>query len=415
MFRVLIGGVIALAIAMGVARFAFTPILPAMQAATGLGTDGAGLLASLNYLGYFIGALGVGLVPHGAVRTAVFRGCLLVSVATTAAMGLDFGNAAQAMPAWSVLRFVSGVASAGIFILGIAMALDTLTRAHGERWAGWLYTGVGTGIASSGLFVALAGGRLGWDGDWLALGAICAVLGLLPALWVTDPPPAAHSPAPHSPALQSPATHSAAGAAPPAKAALSAPLLLLTAAYFLEGGGYIVSGTFLVSILKTNPDTAALGEAAWMVVGLGAMGAGVFWAAVAKRVGSWGALILAHAAQTVSILLPMTGSPTAAVVSAVLFGATFVGIVAQSFALGRALSGGASARVVGTLTAVYGLGQIIGPLPAGMVVARTGSFDSALIGAAAAVVAAGVLLAVGAWIANRRADSRASLPAAPVS
>ncbi|MCG5242747.1 YbfB/YjiJ family MFS transporter [Azospirillum doebereinerae] len=403
MFRVLIGGVIALAIAMGVARFAFTPILPAMQAATGLGTDGAGFLASLNYLGYFIGALGAGLVPHGVVRTTVFRVCLLFSVATTAAMGLDFGNAAEAMPAWSVLRFVSGVASAGIFILGIAMALDTLARAQGERWAGWLYTGVGTGIASSGLFVALAGGRLGWDGDWLALGAICAVLGVLPALWVTDPPPVAR-----------PTAHTA-GAAPPAKAAaLSAPLLLLTAAYFLEGGGYIVSGTFLVSILKTNPDTAALGEAAWMVVGLGAMGAGVFWAAVARRIGSWGALILAHAAQTVSILLPMTGSPTAAVVSALLFGATFVGIVAQSFALGRALSGGASARVVGTLTAVYGLGQIIGPLPAGMVVARTGSFDSALIGAAAAVVTGGVLLAVGAWIAGRQTESRASLPAAPV-
>ncbi|MBP2228387.1 MFS family permease [Azospirillum agricola] len=402
MFRVLIGGVISLAIAMGVARFAFTPILPAMQSATGLGTDGAGFLASLNYLGYFIGAIGAGLVPHGRVRTNVFRLSLLLNVASTAAMGIDFGNAAQAMPAWSVLRFVSGVTSAGMFILGIAMVLDTLARAQGERWAGWLYMGVGTGIASSGLFVALVGGRLGWTGDWLALGAICAAIGLLPALWLTDPPPAAH------------ASHAAAPTAGAGKAdgkngassALSAPLLLLTAAYFLEGGGYIVSGTFLVSILKTDPAMAALGETAWMVVGLGAMGAGVFWAAVARRVGSWWALILAHLAQTVGILLPMTGSPTAALVSAILFGGTFVGIVSQAFALGRSLSGGASAKVVGTLTAVYGLGQIIGPLPAGMVVARTGSFDSALLGAAAAVVAGAVLLAAGAWIAGRRAEER---------
>lgn len=405
MIRVLIGGVIALAIAMGVARFAFTPILPAMQAATGLGTDGAGLLASLNYLGYFVGAVAAGLVPHGPVRTAVFRLALLVSVASTAAMGIDFGTATQAMLPWSVLRFVSGVSSAGIFILGIAMVLDTLTRAHGERWAGWLYTGVGTGIASSGLFVALLGGRLGWTGDWLALGAICAVAGLLPALWVTDPTPASH------PAAASPPSAKAGAKT----AALSAPLLLLTVAYFLEGGGYIVSGTFLVSILKTTPDTAALGEAAWMVVGLGAMAAGVFWAAVARRIGSWSALILAHIAQTIGILLPMTGSPTAAVVSALLFGGTFVGIVSQSFALGRALSGGASARVVGTLTAVYGLGQIIGPLPAGLVVARTGSFDSALWGAAAAVIAGAALLAAGAWIAGRQADARTPLPNANVS
>lgn len=406
MVRVLIGGVIALAIAMGVARFAFTPILPAMQAATGLGADGAGFLASLNYLGYLAGALAMGWVPHGPRRTAVFRLCLLTSVASTAAMGLDFGDAAQAMVPWSVLRFVSGLSSAGIFILGIAMTLDALARAKGERWAGWLYTGIGFGIASSGLFVALGGGALagaglGWRGDWLALGAICAALGLLPAAWVVDPPPAA------------PATAQPGGAAP--AAVLTAPLLLLTAAYFLEGGGYIVSGTFLVSILKTNPDTAALGEAAWMVVGLGAMAAGVFWAAVARRVGSWGALILAHLTQTVGILLPMTGSPTLAVVSALLFGITFVGIVSQAFALGRSLSGGASARVVGTLTAVYGVGQIIAPLPAGMVVARTGSFDSALVGAAAAVILGTLLLALGAWIAARRASMGAARPVAKAS
>lgn len=162
MVRVLVGGLIGLAIAMGVARFAFTPILPAMQEATGLRADGAGLLASLNYLGYFIGALGAGLVPHGATRTAMYRLSLLVSVATTAAMGLDLGDAGQAMPGWLVLRFLSGVSSAGIFILGIAMVLDTLTRRGGERFAGWLYTGVGLGIASSGLFVALFGDRLGW-------------------------------------------------------------------------------------------------------------------------------------------------------------------------------------------------------------------------------------------------------------
>lgn len=400
MVRVLVGGVIGLAIAMGVARFAFTPILPAMQAATGLGTDGAGLLASLNYLGYFVGALGMGLVPHGAARTAVFRLSLLLSVVTTAAMGLDLGDAGQAMPVWLVLRFLSGVSSAGIFILGVAIVLDTLTRQGGERFAGWLYTGVGLGIASSGLFVALFGGRLGWAGDWLALAAICAVLGLLPGLWVRDPaqPP------------QAAAAGTAGNAAAAARAGgLSAPLLLLTVAYFLEGGGYIVSATFLVSILKTDPGTAAVGEAAWMVAGLGAVGAGVFWAAVARRTGSWWSLILAHLTQAVAILLPMTGSPTVAVISALLFGGTFVGIVSQAFALGRQLSAGASAKVVGALTAAYGLGQIIGPLPAGLVVTHTGSFNAALLGAAAAVLLGALLLALGMVIAARRSAAEPAL------
>lgn len=398
MVRVLVGGVIGLAIAMGVARFAFTPILPAMQAATGLGADGAGLLASLNYLGYFVGALGMGLVPHGATRTAVFRLSLLLSIVTTAAMGLDLGDAGQAMPVWLVLRFLSGVSSAGIFILGVAMVLDTLARQGGERFAGWLYTGVGLGIASSGLFVALFGGRLGWAGDWLALAAICAVLGLLPGLWVRDPAP------------QPQAAAGTAGNAAAARAGgLSAPLLLLTLAYFLEGGGYIVSATFLVSILKTDPGTAAVGEAAWMVAGLGAIGAGVFWAAVARRTGSWWSLILAHLTQAVTILLPMTGSPTVAVISALLFGGTFVGIVSQAFALGRQLSAGASAKVVGALTAAYGLGQIIGPLPAGLVVTHTGSFNAALLGAAAAVLLGALLLAVGMVLAGRRSSAGPAL------
>lgn len=393
MVRVLVGGLIGLAIAMGIARFAFTPILPAMQEATGLRADGAGLLASLNYLGYFAGALGAGLVPHGPTRTAMYRLSLLVSVGTTAAMGLDLGDAGQAMPVWLVLRFLSGVSSAGIFILGIAMVLDTLARGGGERLAGWLYTGIGLGIASSGLFVALFGGRLGWAGDWLALGAICAVLGLMPGFWVRDP------------ARQNHAAAKAEGASPARRGGLSAPLLLLTLAYFLEGGGYIVSATFLVSILKTDPGTAAVGEAAWMVVGIGAMGAGVFWAAVARRSNSWWSLILAHLTQTVAILLPMTGSPTASVISALLFGGTFVGIVSQAFALGRQLSAGASARVVGALTAAYGLGQIIGPLPAGLVVTRTGSFNAALLGAAAAVVLGTLLLVLGMVIAGRRSSA----------
>lgn len=393
MVRVLIGGVLVLVISMGVGRFAFTPILSAMQAATGLGTDAAGLLASLNYLGYFLGALGVGLVPQGAARTAVFRTALIASVTSTAGMGFTEG-----MAAWAVLRFVSGLASAGLFILGIAMTLDALARAGRESWTGWLYTGVGLGIASSGLFVAVMGDRLGWRGDWLWLGLACLGFGTLSWLWVSDAP-------------RAPGHMAAARPTPAPSLRPSAPMVLLTLAYFLEGAGYIVTGTFLVAILKTMPETAPLGAAAWMVTGLAAMPSGIVWAAAGRRLGLWRALILAHVVQTVGILLPITGSPAAALLSAVLFGGTFVGIVTLSFTLGRHLSGGASARVIGALTAVYGLGQIIGPVPAGLVVARTGSFDSALLGAAAAVLAGALLLAAGAWMAGRRDPAAVALGA----
>lgn len=400
MIRVLIGGIVALAIAMGVARFAFTPILPAMQAATGLGPEGAGLLASLNYLGYLAGAVGAGLVPHGRIRTAVFRASLVLSVGTTAAMGLVAGPADESMAAWSILRFLSGLSSAGIFILGIAIVLDALARLGREAKAGWLYTGVGIGIASSGLFVALTGSRLGWAGDWLALGLICAVASLSSWAWVADRPD--H----RGPAAAVASAGAERGRRP---GGMPAPLVLLAVAYFLEGGGYIVSGTFLVSILKTMPETAALGEVAWILVGIAAAGSGLLWAAVGRRVGPWRGLILAHAAQAVGILLPVTGSPAAAVLSAILFGGTFVGIVSLAFGLGRQLSAGASTRVIGALTAVYGIGQILGPLAAGLMVARTGSYDTVLIAAAAVVGLGALLLALGARLAAERGVPAAGL------
>ncbi|MCW2245465.1 putative MFS family arabinose efflux permease [Azospirillum fermentarium] len=384
MVPVLAGGVAMLALAMGVGRFAYTPLLPAMQAATGLGGDGAGVLASLNYLGYFLGAVAVTRVPHGAVRGRVFRLSLAASVLSTAAMGLSDDRTV-----WAVLRLISGLASAGVFILGIAMVLDALTRAGRESLAAWIYTGIGAGIAGSGLFVGLAEPALGWNGCWLALGAIAGGLAILPWRAVRDhTADAAPVPAP-------------AAAVPAAGAAFSLPLILLTAAYFLEGGGYIVTGTFLVALLKQAPDTAGVGAVAWMVAGLAGMGSGLFWGWLGRRIGPWPALLAAHVAQAAGIVLPLLGGPAAGVLSAALFGGTFIGIVSLSFTLGRQLSAGSAGRVVGTLTAVYGLGQIIGPLPAGMAVAHTGSYTAALTGAAVAVLAAAVLLAAG-WVLSRR-------------
>lgn len=400
MVRVLIGGSIGLAVAMGIGRFAFTPILPAMQVATGLGPEGAGLLASINYLGYLVGAMTVGLVRPGRARTAAFRTGLVLSAASTAAMGLVPGPAADAMLWWSVLRFVSGVASAGIFVLGIAMVLDALARLGREGAVGWLYAGVGIGISSAGFFVMLTGERLGWQGDWLALGAICAVLSLASWLWVVDPPASSTAP-PADAATPAPGS---------AGAAFSTPLLLLAACYFLQGGGYIVTGTFLVAILKAMPETTALGEVAWILVGFGAMGSALVWTAVARRTSLWWGLILAHIVQIAGIVMPLTGNPAAVALSAVLFGGTFVGIVSLSFALGRQLSAGSSNGVIAALTVLYGIGQIVGPLAAGYGVAHTGSFDSALVGAGATVAVGGLLLLLGLAASARRAaaDTRAA-------
>lgn len=389
----LAGGLAALALAMGIGRFAYTAILPAMQAQAGLSVANAGWLASLNFLGYFLGAVAAAWVPRGLARTWIFRAALALSVATTAAMGLT-----DAFLAWQVARFLSGLASAGVFILSVAMALDALARAGAERWAGWLYTGVGAGIAGSGLFVAASGldaqgGGLSHAGQWLALGAVAALLALAPLQAMRDDPPPMVGPA------------AVPGNNAPGARVAWVPLGLLTAAYFLEGGGYIVTGTFLPAMMAADPAAAAWAGWAWTLAGLAAIPSGFLWTAAARRLGVWGALIAAHLAQAAGIVLPLLGGGPAGALSAVAFGLTFIGIVAQSFVLGRRLSGGASTKVVGLLTAAYGLGQILGPLAAAGLAGPGGDYGRALAAAALAVLAAAACLALG-WLLDRPAAQK---------
>lgn len=390
----LVGGILAMAIAMGVGRFAYTPILPAMQGQTGLGDAAAGVLASLNYAGYFLGALVVGRVPRGSPRTWVFRVSLVGSVTTALAMGMT-----ESLWLWGGLRLVSGLASAGLFILGSAMVLDRLAHAGAGGRSGLVFSGVGLGIAASGGAVALLG-PADWRTDWLVLGGACAVLAVPVWRWVQDQAPAAEVAAPE------------AGRRGPWPVLL----VLLAVAYFCEGAGYIVTGTFLVAALKRVPELAALGELSWVLVGLAAAPSGVLWTLAGRRLGFLAALVLAHAVQAAGIALPaLSPSPAAALASALLFGSTFIGIVALALPFGRALApAGRTAPVLGALTAAYGLGQILGPLPAGMVLAASGGFEPLLLGAAGVVLLGALILVAGALLtAGRGRRWSAPGPTAP--
>lgn len=365
-----LGGMTALAVGMGVGRFAYTPILPLMQAQAGLSDQDAGMLASANFAGYLLGALVVGRVPRGAGRTAAFRVALVVSLATTAAMA-----ATLSVSAWAILRFLSGLASAGIFILGSAMVLDQLAAAGRERLAGLAFAGVGLGIATSGVVVAVS--HAAWDTQWLILAMVSLLLAGPAWAWLTDRPPAG-----------------APGHAAGARGRLPRLLVPLAIAYFLEGGGYIVTGTFLVTILKRLPEAAAYGPAAWIVAGLAAMGATPLWTALGGRIGVGRTLVAAHVVQAIAILLPVAlPGAASALLGAAGFGGTFVAIVSLTMALGRGLAPGNSARIIGILTSLYAVGQILAPWAAGVVLQQTGRLDLPLAGAAVAVLSGAILVA----------------------
>jgi predicted MFS family arabinose efflux permease len=374
--RLLLAGAAALALAVGIGRFAYTPVLPAMQAATGFSTTIAGWIAGWNYLGYLLGALAAARLASHRSRNAIMFASIAASVLTTAAMGMT-----TSVTLWCALRLLSGLASAGALVISSSIVLEALAKAARPHLMGVHFSGVGAGIALSGVVVALGIGSLDWRGLWFALSGVSVALALLVL------PLGRSHPAPPRGSVSTPSEHFSSA--------------LLIASYFLEGLGYVVTGTFLVAIARQMPGIGGAAESLWIAVGLAGAPSTLLWSRIAQRWGAPVALIAAHLVQAAGIVLPVfSGSLWVALVAAVFFGGTFMGITAVIVGFGGRVSRH-PARMIGLLTAAFGLGQMIGPVIAGWLAERQGGFDGSLLLAAGAVVLGAGLLALG------RATSRA--------
>ena len=393
--RLLLGGMLALAVAVGLGRFAFTPILPVMQAEYGFDAQGSGWLAASNNVGYLVGALWAGTVRDDSTRHRLLFLGLILLVTSLALMP------ATASPVvWNLLRLVAGVASAWIFVLATALVIPLLAAAGHARWSGLHFGGVGAGIVLAGLVVGWTVDSFGADVGWL----VTAALGLGAALAAWPILAAAH---PHVPASATAST-----------ARTSAfPMSLLAAAYFCEGLGYIVTGTFLVAVVRATPDIADTANLAWTLVGLAALPSTVLWSFLAERHGHLRVLVAAHLIQAAGVALPaLSNHPAAVLAGAALYGGTFLGIVGMSLAFGRVLNPSGAARVMGFLTAAFGIGQIIGPV-LGARLAAEGGWSLALLAAAGIVMLGAPLLLAGhAWTRRRTvgySSTTITLPNAP--
>ena len=355
----------ALAAAMGVGRFVFTPILPLMEAQAGLSKQGASLLATGNYLGYLLGAiLGIVVSGFGRARLALRAGGVVL-VASLVVMPLthDVGL-------WVVTRGVAGVASAVMFMVAGHTILTRLASSS-PRSVGWAYGGVGAGIAASGILIAVVSAVGDWQAAWWSAAVLTALL--VAVGWrigetgdqTAGPTTATNQRRGHR-----------------------GRFILLAGSYFLEGTGYIIAGTFLVAAVSaTGPRW--LGSSVWIIVGLAVVPSSALWTWFSTRFSRpsliAGALIL----QAIGIGLPaVSASPWAAVIAAALFGATFVGITTLSLATGRHLG---MPGAIAVLTAGYGVGQVIGPL---VVTPLLGSGYRPALLVGAAIVFAGAIAAL---------------------
>ncbi|HYF54767.1 MAG TPA: YbfB/YjiJ family MFS transporter [Salinarimonas sp.] len=367
-----LGGLLSLAVAMGIGRFVYTPILPVMADGLGLSASQAGLIASANFAGYLLGALAAATPRLPGSRRAWLVGALLASALTTGLMGLAGG-----MAAFLTLRFAGGLASAFVMVFASSLVLDRLAAAGRPGLASLHFAGVGTGIALSALIVAGLAGA-----DWRVLWGASGVAALLavPAIAILMP---------REPDGASRAASAGAPFAPGRR------LTALIAAYGLFGFGYVITATFLVAIVREAPTLRPVEPWIWLAVGLAGAPSIALWTLVARRTGTIPAFAAACIVEAVGVALSVLASGAlGALLSAAFLGGTFIAITALGLVAARALSPSDPRRVVALMTASFGAGQILGPLVAGLMVDRAGSYAGPSYVAAALLVAAAMVALV---------------------
>ncbi|MER1958251.1 MAG: YbfB/YjiJ family MFS transporter [Solibacillus sp.] len=370
---IIVGGILLLMVAMGISRFAYTPILPFMRVDANLTFSQGGLLASSNYIGYFIGALGAAFIYRSKKNFLLLN--VVLNILSVVLMGVI-----DSYGIWILLRLIAGITGGFIFVLTSSIVMDYLAAQLLTRWSGYVFSGIGLGIATSGLVVPFLEARAAWQGSWIGLGVLSTLFLLTTLLlWRKLSIPNRTKP------VQGEHTSIWHGFMP-----------WLIVAYGLEGLGYIVTGTFLVDIIYNIEALRSYAGYSWVVVGLAAIPSAPVWMKLMTRFSTISMMALAYALQIIGILLPVVSQTVWSVLlSAFLFGFTFVGLVTMSTGYARALFPKQSAYVVSMLTTFYALGQIVGPVIASRLETHYATFKAPLLFAGIIVTLALLILMIG--------------------
>jgi predicted MFS family arabinose efflux permease len=288
----------ALFVGVGLARFAYTPLLPAVVAAGWFGPDQAAYLGAANLGGYLLGAIGGRrLTPRSATAAPVL---MLITAVTFLACAVPLP-----FPWFVFWRFVSGLTGGALMVIAAPAALRLVPAVRRGFAGGVIFAGVGLGIAASGVLVPLLL-RLGLSETWTALGLLAAATTI--ATWRSWP---ADTPA---------APETRAETAPRPWPAAATVLIVV---YGVIAAGLVPHMVFLVDFIARGLAAGiAAGAAWWVVFGACATVGPAIFGALADRIGFSAALGSALALQIVAIgvLLVSTG-PLALAVTSIVVGA----------------------------------------------------------------------------------------------
>ncbi len=388
-------GLYCLAVVMGFGRFLFTATLPDIMTQLSLTTVIAGWLASVNYSGYFIGALIAMFVPQ-RLTWQMLISWTIISVITT--MLLVLPN--LSLNAWYVIRLLAGIASGVAMILSSSLVIQSFSIERRSVLSALHYAGIGVGISASAILTWWLL-TLGYHFDiiWLVAGMIS-----LPLLWLL------YAIRPKS--LNS--FNSQAAELNHSNQRLSVKqiylnfkrslyeaatghtkaIILLSASYVLAGFGYITSATFLpvMAAQRLTTQTYA-GLLIWLVVGVFAMLSNPIWGALAKRIGESKTLMGLTVLQAFGMGLPIWFDGAIGLYgNAAILGLTFVGMVSMTLNLIKNINPAYSNLLIGLATLAYAIGQFMGPLVTVALAGKHDNFNAGLMVAALGLLVGLVLV-----------------------
>ncbi|MBA6244853.1 MULTISPECIES: YbfB/YjiJ family MFS transporter [Psychrobacter] len=385
-------GMYCMAVVMGYGRFLFTATLPDIMVQLSLSTTIAGWLASINYIGYFIGALIAMFVPQRSTWQAMTLWAI-ISVVTT--MLLVIPN--MSLTLWYIIRLIAGMASGVAMILSSSFVIQNLSSERRSVLSAVHYAGIGVGISASAI-VTWWLLKLGYHFDviWLVAGVTS-----LPVVWLLyaiKPRQVQAVDSQQIDAKQHVSVHQTylnfKRSLYEAISGHHKALTLLFVSYVLAGFGYISSATFLpvMAAQRLTTQTYA-GLMIWLVVGIFAMLSNPLWGALAKRIGEIKTLMGLTVLQAFGMCLPIWFDGAFGLYgNAAILGLTFVGMVSMTLTLFKNINPAYSNLLIALATLAYALGQFLGPLVTVALAGKDGNFNAGLLFAAIGLMIGFVLL-----------------------
>ncbi|RXJ78993.1 MFS transporter [Aliarcobacter skirrowii] len=369
---ILIAGIFSIIIGIGVARFAFTGLIPPMLDDY-LTIKFVGILASLNFAGYLSGSLFSIFIKDINVKVYLYRFGVVLAILTTFVLVYSTNDTV-----WMVSRVLAGFAGAMCLIVGTAIVMQKLTIKSKTKAMGIHFSGIGFSILTTDLLARFVLSLdYSWRDAWFVLAIFAIVLSFYSVYILSFDKEVKQNQVKQK-----------------FDFTIFTPfVIVLIMAYFAEGVGFVVQATFLPDIINNLSGLEGYGSLTWTLVGVAGIPSCIIWMLLAHKFGSSNIIIIALLLQAVGILIPaFTSDIYLNLLSGVLYGGTFIGLVALFMNLGGQLSKGNPVVLMGALTTSYGVGQVIAPLYSVYFIEKYGNYDYALYLTAIIVIGGAILL-----------------------